>query len=54
MILHTHILVHLFLISNVSDYLSIINTRFIIEQDSLEKLKRRLKGRLFGKVEEDA
>ena len=54
MILHTHTLLHLFLISNFSDLLSLINTTFRIEQDSLAKSKRRQKRRLFGKIEEDA
>ena len=50
-ILHTHIVLHLFVISNFSDCISLINT---IKQDCKEKSKRRLKRRLFGKVEEDA
>ena len=54
MILHAHILLNLFLISKFSDFLSLINTKFRIEQDILAKSKRRLKRRLFGKIEEDA
>ena len=37
-----------------SDCLSLINTKFIIEQDGSAKSKRILKRRLFRKVEEDA
>ena len=40
-ILHTHIVLHLFLISNFSDCISLINTRFRIRKDC------------FGKVEKD-
>ena len=54
MILHTHIVLHLFLISIFSDFFSLINTKSRIEIDSLAKTKRRLKRRLFDKVEEEA
>ena len=54
MILHKHILLHLFQISNFSDCLFLVITKFRIEKDSLAKSKRRLKRILFGKVEEDA
>ena len=40
-ILHTHIVLHLFAISNFSDCISLINTRFRIEKDC------------YGKVEEE-
>ena len=51
-ILHTQIVLHLFAISIFLDYISLINTRFIIEQDCSEKSKIRLKTRLFVKVKE--
>ena len=53
-VLHTHIVLHLFSISNFSDCITLINKRFRIEEDCLAKSKRRLKRRLFCKVEEDA
>ena len=40
-ILHTHIVLHLFLISKFSDCLSLINTKFRIEQDGSAKLNRK-------------
>ena len=53
-ILHTHIVLHLFVISNSSDCISLINIILRIEQDCSAKSKSRLKRRLFGKFEEDA
>ena len=40
MILYTHILLHLFLISIFSDCLSLINTKSRIERDNLAKSKK--------------
>ena len=40
MILHAHFLLHLYLISIFSDYLSLINTKSIIERDNLERSKK--------------
>ena len=40
MILHTHIVLHLFIISNFLDCLSLINKKLRIEQDGSEKLKK--------------
>ena len=40
MILHTHILLHLYLILIFSDYLSLINTKSRMERDNLEKSKK--------------
>ena len=40
MILHTHFLLHLYLISIFSDYLSLINTKSRIERDNLAKSKK--------------
>ena len=43
MILHTHILLHLYLISIFLDYLSLINTKSRIERDNLANTKKDTK-----------
>ena len=41
MILHTHFLLHLYLISTVLDYLSLINTKYRFERDKVSKTKKK-------------
>ena len=40
MILHTHFLMHLYLISIVMYYLSLITTKFRLEKDKVSKIKK--------------
>ena len=55
MILHTHFLLHLYLISIVLDYLSLINTKYIFERDKVSKTEKEGgRGDCLAKVEEEA
>ena len=49
MILYTHILLHLFLISISLDKLSHINSKSIIKRDNFAKLKKDTEEEIFGK-----
>ena len=40
MILHTHFLLHLYLISILLDYLSLINPKYILERDKVSKTEK--------------
>ena len=52
MILHTHFLLHLYLISVFLYYLSLIITKFIFEKDKVSKTKKEDgKGNFLAKVE---
>ena len=55
MILHTHFLLHLYLISIVLDYHSLINPKYILERDKVSKTKKEGgRGDCLAKVEKDA
>ena len=55
MILHTHFLLHLYLISIVLDYLSLINTKYRFERDKVSKTEKEGgRGECLAKVEEEA
>ena len=55
MILHTHFLLHLYLISIVLDYLSLINTKYRFERDKVSKTEKEGgRGDCLEKVEEEA
>ena len=55
MILHAHFLLHLYLISIVLDYLSLINTKSRFKRDKVRKIKKEYtRGYCLAKVEEEA
>ena len=55
MILHRHILLHLYLISIFSDCLSLINKKPRIERDKVRKIEKGdRRGDCLAKVEEEA
>ena len=55
MILHTHFLLHLYLISFFLDYLSLINTKSRFERDKVRKIEKEDgRGDCLAKVEEES
>ena len=55
MILHTHFVLYLYLISIVLDYLSLINPKYRFERDKVSKTKKEGgRGDCLAKVEEEA
>ena len=55
MILHTHFLLHLYLISIVMDKLSLINPKYRYERDKVSKFEKEgIRGDCLAKFEEEA